>query len=101
VIISVVLSGRLTSMMTPTGSLELGPLWDDQVGPTTGVDIVGLLVPGVLQEVGDDVLEVFLCFARLQTLEYPCQVGLEGFNLLAPETLLEVGLVKGVCWAME
>lgn len=74
---------------------------DDQIGPAAGVDLEGRLVPGVFEEIGDDVLEVFLGFARLEPLEHGEQIGLERLYLVPFQALLEVGLVQGFCGAVK
>ncbi len=38
---------------------------DNQVGAAAGIDLVSLLVPGVFEEISDDVFEVLFRFARL------------------------------------
>ena len=68
---------------------------DGQVGTTAGIYLIGQFVPGVLEEIGDDILEMFFVFIRANALEHTGQIGLEKLDLIALEALLEVGFTEG------
>ena len=50
---------------------------DYQIGAPTGINLVGLLVPGVLEKVGDNIFEVFFVLIRTDAIKHTRQLVFE------------------------
>jgi len=67
---------------------------DGQIDVIAGVHEVGPAVPGILQEIGDKILQVFFSLIRMQAFKKSREVLSELLNLITSDGLFRISLIE-------